>query len=261
MINQSQSNAKNDHRKHVFSLSTMACTVVFTDIKKFMKKNSLTLKLLPYVEQTEEICKIIVSIDPGMIKDVKDQTEEVCWIALKKRPTAIYHIREPTEEMMWYVIRKNPAYIDAFKNPSDEMKWYVINAKPFNILHIKNPTEEMCFEALKADLSCLEFIKQTYEMQRFAVSIKPELIRECKPQPEDLCWLAIEADNNNIFHIRDPTIAMCMHAVKQNPLDWGKITLEKLKAYEKISSVYPAVHNLIPEDLRGTYDKFKHIIE
>ena len=120
-----------------------------TTIKRIIDENYKLLNLFDENEQTEEICKYAITINPLSLRYVKNQTDEICKFAIEKDKYIFYFIKNQTDEICKFAIEKNPYIICFIKNQTDEICKFAIEKNPYIIHLLKNKTDKICKFALE----------------------------------------------------------------------------------------------------------------
>lgn len=204
----------------------------------------------PHIEQTNDLCKIIIKRNGWYtFETIKEQNEELCLEALKncsdyvnydqihpakyiydliKNKTKAIKILAATKcpEILVSIERTIDKTLESGENSEaefDEICRLIVKKRPSAIKHIMNQKDDICQLALDSATSDWDkanvysyFKNQTHELNKYIIQLKPSFIKEIKNQTDEDCWFALNLDTNAIHGIVNPTTEMAMYCIEKN---------------------------------------------
>lgn len=128
-------------------------------------------KNIAKVTQTPRLCKRSLHDDVNWknLKLIHNQTEEICRYAINIDPRAIQYVRDQTEDLCMLAVSKLGRVLGFIKNQFEEVIWAALKQDATNICYVVNPTEEMMWYALKKDIGSCEFFPLNKEMREYVI--------------------------------------------------------------------------------------------
>jgi hypothetical protein len=201
----------------------------------YIKALELNGQLLMYFpNQTEKMCLTAVKRNSNAFKYVKEQTYDICEMAIKLNP---YHIEKVKKELIDQTLCEKAVKLNgnvlscideqyhnydlynlAIETESLSISKMIINDTIIN----KNQYNELCEKVIKKDPIALRFIKKeyhNYDLYNLAITINPSSIQYMCDPSIDLCMRAIKSDPSLLKHISPytQTIELCLKAIKLDP--------------------------------------------
>ena len=158
-------------------------------------------EVVQYGEETEAIVMESINIDPITIGLSELQPREACLrIAETGKPKIFNLIKDLKEE---YCIR--------FVEQDGHLLGEINNEEAI--------TEKVCIAAIKENPYSIQWVPNrllTEELEMLAVELLPGAIDFVINQTEQICWKALELDINTFRFLRNPTMEMVRHALREN---------------------------------------------
>ena len=211
------------------SLSPQQLSTIFTQHPQVLRK----------LEQTPELCMMVVKHNGMAIGYVLNQLPELCYAALTQCPEAIQWITSPTEDMWLYVLALDGLTIRFHKAPTEAMRVIAVKQNGLALKHIRlsDRTAELCAIAWPNCPAAIQFIparqltpemwiqtllqdglrlqwveEQTEALCLAAISQNWRAIRYAKEPTEDVCFAALSVNVLALKHIVNPTLKLCQFA-------------------------------------------------
>jgi len=202
------------------------------------------------VNQTFELCKMVIDMNPILFRNIKIQTTEICKFAFEKdiqlfqyfkdsmkefdmclkavefNPQLISYVPKKfcTKELCKMVLEKNPEYIQFISNPDEE---FTIMAAKFNSKYIEGIKSEDGFreilEYYSADVviennpKAIQFVEQNDNLCLKAVLKDPSCFKLIKVKTEEICYAAIKGDGLLIRYVGNEfSEDMALTAIENN---------------------------------------------
>lgn len=117
--------------------------------------------------QTNELCKREIMVNPDNIKYVNNKTDELCKFAIDRSPYSILHIKVDDiginrwTQMVKYAISKNRDVYRYFKQPvSEEINLFVVELDPFYIQYIDHLSNKLLTIAIDKNPLCIQNVSR-----------------------------------------------------------------------------------------------------
>jgi hypothetical protein len=175
-----------------------------------IQKNGEFIRFLD--EQTEEICKLAVKVNPDALYYVKEQfqTDEICKLAIEQSYCTLNFVNNQTEEICKFAITKSAFAIKYVKEQfyTEEICKLAVSKNGLVIEFIKDEfkTDEICKLAVKQNGLSMKFIKdefKTDEICKLAVKQNGYSLKYVINQTEEICNLAVQSEKNASIYIKD----------------------------------------------------------
>jgi hypothetical protein len=181
----------------------------------YLLKNTDLFRIIN--QQTTEMCKFMITLNPNNIEYVKKQTPELCMMAMDNDIYAFKFIRNEyqTEDVCLYMISK----IKQFENKQTEIlntngnkiefqDWNKIFMELFNTINY--PSEKVAFEAVKQFPKVIKLFENRknlfYESCFWGlIENDPHLIQYINFPKDDVCYEVIEKDILTYLHLKNPS--------------------------------------------------------
>lgn len=174
-----------------------------------------------------------IKVDCNYIDYLNDPFEEIVMIAIQSNPHYLLQIENPTDEMKWLALKKDPRIIEHISNPDPEMIEYALKTNPVVAIYLDNMPSDAIVKAVRCDHKAIQSVEQT----------------------EELCWEAIRAHPEAIAHISQPTIEMCMYALKHiHPSDRNELV--KINFYYLLETYPEEYHDFA----KMMYDRYPTLL-
>ena len=183
-------------------------------------------KCLKYVKkQTHNLCKSVIMYHDA-ISYIRKQTLQLCIMALKHNPDSIQYIHVKTPELCMIAII-NDQYTIAFSTivdamyPSLDLCITAMRINGDDLKFVSNKTPELCAIAVLSYSSAIGYINLPNfdEFYEYAVNDYPDNIYHIMNKTLKLCIIALQKNGGLLKRIDHKTPELCMLAVKN--CGWG----------------------------------------
>lgn len=177
-------------------------------ILEAIKYDTNTLRYVPEINQTENICLQAVMRNGNALKYVINQTDKICLEAVKTDELLIEYIQRKTCIANWWNNR-----CDHCLPPPTKKN----NVFPL----VKNKTELICLEAVKYDATNFEFVPDEHKTEPLCLeAVKNDgMMLQYIPdeyKTEVICLEAVKNDGTALKYVTNQTDEICLEAVKRN---------------------------------------------
>lgn len=140
---------------------------------KFLIKN---IRYFKYVKNpTNKLIKVLLNIDPFLIKHIKEPSIQVQKQAIKNNWSTIAFINNPFEEAQQLAASIKYQSIQFLNNPSEKTQLISLKKSRGNsISHIKNPTEKVCIYSIKY------YINNFFLIKNPSINTQKEVLNQLK---------------------------------------------------------------------------------
>lgn len=185
---------------------------------------------------TDAIGKVALSIDPELIRVMKNPSDFLIKHAIEQDPSTIRFIEDPSEDVLRKAIQRFPELIRDLKDPPDDIQYLAAKsfggprirgyAQYFKFNSIKDPAirEAIADELVSVDPALIKFVPNpSLSLQTKAVRSAPASIVFIKEPHDDTQITAVSLSPRVIKYIQHPSKEIQMFAVKKNILAYGYI--------------------------------------
>lgn len=186
---------------------------------------------------TQEIKKLVISLEPKMFKILPDPNfelmkytisldinnldyiaynQDLLDYAISVNGLALKYVRKKDLRTIKNALKQNINALDYIPYPRQFLIDYAFTQDGLALKYITNPTYEQCLDAVKRNAEAIKYIPEIFksnEIQLIALIGGPEIIPYIgKPADNEVILQILRIDPSYIFKIEDPTEEMYMNA-------------------------------------------------
>jgi hypothetical protein len=165
-----------------------------------IKRHPHLFDQLAEAAQTEHICEVAVTENPGFFKSVRKELRSAALrtLAISGNPENIQYITDPTEEESCLAVSAKPHVLKFISAPSPAVCELAVHGDPWALCHVPEKL-------------------QTPELCTYAVSAEPKALQYVKHQTPALCLLAVRQWDRCLAMVREQTPEIVRAALARSP--------------------------------------------